>query len=162
MSFWGDEAVKAIPALAIGAVLTGVVAAGDKPPAVIPSAIFTITEVKDVVSVRGTWTVPDATTPGERIADPINAVHIWCEKSLRKCFEALARVQNGDLLSAELEPYDVTGWTKQEITAETGALCTTSVLTIKLVAQDVFRITRNGGLSQEACKKLSTWTSRSP
>jgi hypothetical protein len=143
-------------AAAIAASLVNIIAAAsDKTPAVVPSTVFLITEIKDIVSVRGTWTIPDAKTPGERIADPVNAVQIWCEKPLHKCFEALARVQYGDLLSAEVVPYDVTGWTKQEITAETGALCATSVLTINIVSQEVFRITRNGGLSQEACNKLA-------
>src|SRR5262249_22629023 len=83
---------------------------------------------------------------------------IWCEKVIQKCFEALARVQEGQFLSADLEPYDITSWTKQEIAAETGALCATSVLTINLATQEVYRITRNGGVSQEGCKKLSHWT----
>jgi hypothetical protein len=135
------------------------VTASGKPPDITPLATFMITEVQNssIVSVRGTWTIPDARTPGERIADPINAVHIWCQKSTHECFEAFARVQDGDFLSAELIPYDVTSWRKQEITAETSGLCAISTLTINLVTQEVYRITRNGGASPNGCKSMSTW-----
>jgi hypothetical protein len=143
---------------AIAASLISVIASG-KPPAIMPLSTFMITEVQNgsIVSIRGTWTIPDARTPGERIADPINAINIWCLKSTHQCFEALARVQ-GEYLSAELSPYDVTGWTKQEITAETSALCATSTLTINLLTQEVYRITRNGGTSPNGCKSMTTWT----
>jgi hypothetical protein len=144
---------------AIAASLISVIASG-KPPEIVPLSTFMITEVlnSSVVSARGTWTIPDARTPGEHIADPINAVNIWCQKSAHQCFEALARVQDGDLLSAELIPYDVTGWTKQEITAETGGLCATSTLTINLLTREVYRITRNGGASPNGCKSMPGWT----
>jgi hypothetical protein len=151
--------LKTIITAAIAASLISVAASGKPPTGIVPLTTFMITEVlnSSVVSARGTWTIPDARTPGEQIADPINAVHIWCQKSAHQCFEALARVQ-GDLLSAELIPYDVTAWTKQELTAETGGLCATSTLTINLLTREVYRITRNGGASPNGCKDMSTWT----
>jgi len=88
----------------------------------------------------------------------LNTVHIWCQKSTHQCFEAFARVLDGVYLTAELNPYDVTAWTKQEITAETGGRCATSTLTINLVTQEVYRITRNGGASPNGCKRMPGWT----
>jgi hypothetical protein len=150
--------LKAQITAAIAASLISVAASGEPPSQIVPLATFMITEVKEagIVGVRGTWTIPDARTPGERIADPINAVHIWCQKSAHQCFEAFARVQ-GEYLSAELNPYDVTAWSKQEITAETGGRCATSTLTINLVTQEVYRITRNGGASPNGCKSMPGW-----
>jgi hypothetical protein len=150
--------VKAKISAAIAILLISVAASG-KPPEIVPLPALMITEVKEigVVTVRGTWTIPDARTPGERIADPINAIMIWCQKSVHECFEAFARVQ-GEYLMTDLNPYDVTAWTKQEITAETGGLCATSMLTINLLTKEVYRITRNGGPSPNGCKSMPGWT----
>jgi hypothetical protein len=152
--------VKAKITAAIAASLIYIVASEAKSPSeIVPLTTLMITEVQNgsLVSVRGTWTIPEARTHGESIADPINAVHIWCQKSTHECFEAYARVQNGEYLTAELNPYDVTAWTKQEITAETSGLCATSTVTINLLTQEVYRITRNGGASPNGCKGMSTW-----
>jgi hypothetical protein len=144
---------------AIAALIIIFPVAAKTPTDILPLAAFMITQVeKDgIVTVRGAWTIPDARTPGERIADPINAVHIWCQKSIHDCFEAFARVQDGEYLSAELTPYEITGWSKQEITAETSGLCATSTLTINLLTQEVYRITRNGGASPNGCKNMPGW-----
>ncbi len=60
-------------------------------------------------------------------------------------------------LDVELTDYIVTSWTKQEVVAETAALCASTTLTINLLTEEVFRITRNGGISPEGCKMLSGW-----
>jgi hypothetical protein len=148
--------MKANIVVAIVGSLVGITASG-KQPDVVASTIFMITEIKDFVTVSGTWTIPDARTPGEKIADPINAVKIWCQKTTSQCFEAFGRVQYANSLSVDLIPYDVTSWTKQEITAETGALCATSTLTINFLTKEVYRITRNGGASPNGCKDMSAW-----
>lgn len=150
--------MKAMLFAACALSLVSLAAAEGRRPTVTPATIFLITETHGFLSVRGTWTIPDARAPGERIADPVNAVHIWCEKSTRQCFEAWARVQDGDLLSAELTPYDVTGWSQQEVTAEAAGRCATSVLTINILRNEVYRITRNGGTSPNGCKSMKLWT----
>jgi hypothetical protein len=125
------------------------------PPDVTPGTAFMIIQAEGLVGATGTWIIPDAKTPAEHIADPINAVRIQCQRSTHQCLEAWARVQGG-LLSTELTSYDVTAWNKQEITAETAALCATTLLTINFATNEVWRITRNGGVSADGCKSMTS------
>ena len=134
-----------------------------KPNIMIPANAFMVLNSGDVVAATGTWIIPDAATPGGLIADPVNSVRIECVKSAKVCYEAIAIVTDGESpdkfhgLLANLNGYDVTTWTAQEVTAETAALCATTTLTINLLTEEVFRITRNGGLSPNGCKAMPSW-----
>lgn len=140
-------------------------AAADEPASTVtPLTTLMITEVPGFLSATGTWTIPDPPTPGDRIAEPINSVRIWCDRSTRHCYEAIATLQNGadrkavnKHLLADLVDFDITSWSKQEVTAETAALCVTVSLSINLVRKEVFKISRNGGTSPNGCKGMTGW-----
>jgi hypothetical protein len=148
---------------AIGALIISMAACSSPPDIVTPLTTFVITDAGDAVITSGTWTIPDASTAGDRIADPINGVKIWCGKSTQRCFEAVATLLHGadrdkaKYLDADLVEYGVTSWSSKEITAETEALCVTTVLTINIATNEVFKISRNGGASADGCKNMTSW-----
>lgn len=138
------------------------VAASRDQPNVVPLLDFRITPLPGSVEVTGTWTIPDGKIPGGHIFTSVNVARILCQQSTQQCTEALAQVLGTNpkylkRLSVDTLEYAVTLWTKTEITAEMRDMCATSTITINLDALEVFRITRNGGISTELCKKDPRW-----
>jgi hypothetical protein len=129
----------------------------------IPLGLFLITDAGSQVVVTGSWTIPDAGTSGDRIADPINTVQITCDPKDKICNEAIATVVNAAnpgkqmYLAVDLVQWVITDWTKQEITAVADALCITTTMSINLVTKEVYKISRNGGISPDSCKSINTW-----
>ena len=152
--------MRVTAALAVFAVSFCSVAASDDQPNVVPLLPFRITPLPGGVEATGTWTIPDGKIPGGHIFTPVNVARIWCQQSTQRCTEALAQVvgtHSLKSLTVDTLEYVVTLWTKTEITAEMLDMCATSTITINLDAQEVFRVTRNGGISTELCKKDSSW-----
>ena len=154
--------MRVTAALAVFAVSFCSVAASGDQPNVVPLLDFRITPRPGGVEATGTWTTPDGKITGGHIFTPVNVARISCQQSTRQCTEALAQVIGTNpkylkLLRVDTLEYVVTLWTKTEITAEMRDTCATSTITINLDALEVFRITRNGGISTELCKNDPRW-----
>jgi hypothetical protein len=73
---------------------------------------------------------------------PVNRSYISCSRQQGTCTESLARLVlsesgSGGTLSSELVAYRVIDWNMREVVAELSLRCTTRVLTIRLLSQDI-------------------------
>ncbi|MBR0660393.1 hypothetical protein GXW75_14120 [Roseomonas oryzicola] len=73
---------------------------------------------------------------------PVNRSYISCSRQQATCVESVARLAlsdtgSGATLSSELVSYRVIAWNMREVVAELSLRCTTRVLTIRLLSQDI-------------------------
>jgi hypothetical protein len=141
--------------LAFALMLASLAAFGESP--IRPSSQAIILNYMDseypMAMAAGTWIVQNATTLDQREGAPVNTVRIECHKNLNICIESIARIDRA-ALDLEETTFDVTKWSKAEITAETKGMCLTRTLTLNFVTKEIYAIRRNGGLSRDGCKTM--------
>ena len=103
--------------------------------------------VKDhSVRTQGTWVIE-----GEKIAHPINHSSIVCYKNRSICEVDTVNISVPSLKESDesyhfnlyKEYFDVISWTNAEVVAQGGTECRAFILTLNILNNEVFQITRN-------------------
>jgi hypothetical protein len=114
-------------------------------------SIFHVVSVTDqFASAQGTWTIQ-----GEAIAYPVNKSEIHCWRFSRTCSVFTANLdvrreeRSGSTLLTNVDHYDVSQWTSNEVEAVSTSSCRRTTITLNAATKQAYEVTTD--VTMEGC-----------